>query len=131
MVAVAALCGVALTGCTPGVGNCAQAVTPAPLISIDVKQWIRAHPDTNVRACVDGDCTTGYSVVTVAGEDPTTPFHDGDTVEITVEPVRGETAVESFITIVHLVDDTCGQWGASLRLNSDGRISPTTATPPH
>lgn len=122
MLAIVALCGLTLAGCTPGVGNCGQAIRPAPLISVQVKPWIDAHPETNVRVCADGNCTTGYSTVDVTGQDPATPFHDGDTIEITVEPVQGERGVESFTKTVRLSRDRCGQWGAQLELSSDGRI---------
>lgn len=124
MLAVATLCSIALTGCTQ-VGGCGYEITAAPLVNVDVRGWIKAHPDTNVRVCVDGNCLVGYNVVAVTGSDQTTtPLHDGDGVVLTVEPVQGSTAVETFTQTVRLVHDQCGQVGAWLRLDATGHLSP-------
>lgn len=126
MLAAAALCGLALAGCTPRVGACGQAVTPAPVISVEMRDWIDAHPDTNVRVCVDRNCLIGYSTIQVQGRDPATPLHPGDAVAVVIEPVQGETAVGRFTGTARLVDGPCGQWGAHLRFVADGRITSVT-----
>jgi hypothetical protein len=120
--AVPVLLGLALAGCTQ-VGTCGQAITPTPQISVDVKPWITAHPDTNVRVCVEGNCTDGYNIVTTYGAIPATPLHDGGSVEVTVEPIQGSTAIESFTKAARLIDGQCGQWGARLTLDGDGTIT--------
>lgn len=120
--AVPVLLALALTGCIR-IGTCGQAITPTPEISVGVKPWIAAHPDTNVRVCVEGYCTDGYNVVTTYGAMPATPFHDGDSIEVTVQPIQGSTAIETFTTRARLVDGQCGQWGARLTLHGDGTIT--------
>lgn len=114
--------GLVLAGCVR-VGTCGQALTPTPQVSVGVKPWITAHPDTNVRVCVEGNCTDGYNVVTTGGAMPATPLHDGDRVEVTVEPIQGSTAIESFTTTARLIQGQCGQWGARLTLHGDGTIT--------
>lgn len=126
MLAIVALCGISLTGCTQA-GNCAQAITPAPQISVDVSPWIKAHPETTVRVCVDGNCAAGENEVVVTGQDPKTPLRDGTVGQITVEPMRGSTVVESVTAQALLSADQCGQWSAHLQLSADGSLS----TPPH
>ena len=101
-----------------------MAVTPAPQISVDVKAWVKAHPDTNVRVCVGGNCAAGNSNVVVTGQDPMTPFHHGDTVDVTVDPIRDSTPVGSIQAIARLSDGQCGQWGAHLQLTAGGRVRP-------
>ncbi|MCI0158843.1 hypothetical protein KNO15_19250 [Leifsonia shinshuensis] len=120
--AVPVLLGLALTGCTQA-GMCGQDIRPSPLVSVDAKPWIAAHPDTDVRVCAEGNCTDGSSVVATYGALPTTPFHDGDSIEVTVQPIQGSTTVESFTTTARLVDGQCGQWGARLKLDGDGTIA--------
>lgn len=122
MSAVCALLALALAGCTQ-VGTCAQDIRPSPLISVDVKTWVAAHPETNVRVCVGGECTDGYNVISIYGAMPATPFHEGDSVVVTVQPVQGSIALESFTKTARLVDGRCGQWGAQLKLGADGTIA--------
>ena len=126
LLAAPALCGLALTGCAQ-VGGCGYAVSVAPLISVDVSAWVAAHPDTSIRLCADGDCRIGDGVVGVHSGTPTTPSRDGDTVRITLEPVHGSTAVDTFATTVRLTHDRCGQQGAWLRMDGEGRVSATAA----
>jgi predicted small secreted protein len=122
ILAAMVLCAMSLTGCTQ-TGMCGQAITPAPRISVDVSSWVKAHPDTNVRVCAEGNCMTGYNVVTFTVNEPDTPPHDGDSIAITAESVQGSMHVESFGRTVQLVHDQCGQKGIWLRMDGKGRLS--------
>ncbi|MGH1550821.1 hypothetical protein ACRAWB_17220 [Leifsonia poae] len=116
----------ALTGCSQA-GGCGYDIRVAPLVTVDVKEWVTAHPDTNVRVCVDGDCRAGSGIVAVNAAEPTTPPHDGDRLEITAAPIHGFTAGDPFRTSAPLVHDQCGQEGVWLRMDGTGRL--TTIAP--
>lgn len=120
--AVALVAAVALTGCTQA-GGCGYDIRLAPLVSVDVKEWIAVHPDTKVRVCVDGDCRAGSDVVAVHAAEPTAPPRAGDRLEISAEPLHGSVPVESFRTTAPLVHDQCGQEGVWLRMDGTGGLS--------
>jgi hypothetical protein len=117
-----ALCAMPLTGCTQA-GMCGQAITPAPRVTVDVSAWVEAHPDTNVRVCAEGDCSTGYDVVAFSVNEPNTPAHDGDSISLTAEAVQGSDQLQSFSTKVRIVHDLCGQKGVWLRMSEHGRLT--------
>lgn len=115
---------VGLAGCST-VGGCAGGITVAPRISVDVTRWVAAHPDTDVRVCVEGVCAAGSGDVVVTGQDRTTLPSDHSVEGVMIEPIRGSDVIESFSTTAPLAADQCGQWGAQLRLGADGDISST------
>jgi hypothetical protein len=123
--AAMALCTMSLTGCTQA-GMCGQAITTAPRITVDVSSWVKAHPETNVRVCAEGNCFTGYNIVAFHVNEPDTPPQDGDSIAITAESVQGSVQVESFGKTVRLVHDQCGQEGVWLRMDDKGALSPAS-----
>ncbi|WP_434317533.1 hypothetical protein [Leifsonia sp. P73] len=120
----AVLLSISLSGCTPTAGNCAADVTP-PRISVCMANWVSAHPDTEVRVCLDGVCSTGDNEVVVTESSFRTPLNDRHTLAFTIEGIRGgSTVVTSVQAETPVTRDHCGQWSAQMQLSTNGVVSP-------
>ena len=118
------LLAITLTGCTPTRGDCAAEVT-LPRISVYVVDWISAHPDTQVRVCLDGVCSTGDNQVVVTEPSFRTPLNDRHTLAFTVQGIRGGTTIVNTVqATTPLTRDHCGQWSAQLQLSAKGVVAP-------
>ncbi|GIT79023.1 hypothetical protein LLS1_06920 [Leifsonia sp. LS1] len=124
---VLALVSVGLAGCASP-GRCGQAISPQPDIEVDVQPWIDAHPETNVRVCVGGDCTTGYAEVSLYVPLSTPWATTGTSIEVTADAVQGATVTSTTSTTATLRNLGCGQLGARLELDRQGVLRAARAT---
>ncbi len=126
----------AVAGCaapSPPTVCAASAVSPFPVVQVDVSAWTRSHPQATLRACADAHCVS-YPTGEVGARlyVPTPPGTDPHrVVSVTLTADRAGQRVLKTNTRVwlvhHTTQDPCGShgwWTASVTLTAVGQLRP-------